>query len=175
MLRVSRTWTDGEMSKHSSLTFLSSLPLSIAPLQRSRRRPPWSACQARHRSVPATPRFLDTHCMCHIARRVVLRISRTLSRGGRSPEHRHHRSRPPPPPAAVARPPRALSRPSKATSGCAVISWCSPTTPSPPTWPPFAGTGSAPASPLFPFATKDHGDKFDKMQGVFCRTHDSDE
>ena len=32
-----------------------------------------------------------------------------------------------------------------------------PTTPSPPTWPPFAGTGSAPASPLFPFASETSG------------------
>jgi len=99
------------------------------PQKRSRRRPPWSTCQARHCPIPATPRFLDTRCMCHLARRVVLCISHTLSRGGRPPEQpttgqRRRRRR-----VHVARPPRALSRPCKATSGCAVISWCSPPLP----------------------------------------------
>ena len=66
-----------------------------------------------------------------------------LGRGGRPPEqpitgHRRRRRR-----VHVAKPPRALSRPSKATSGCAVTSWCFPTPPSPPTRPQPAGTGSS--------------------------------
>jgi len=91
----------------------------------------------------AAPRLLSPNQVVQCLRRVVLLISRALSRGGSPPEqpttsHSRRRRR-----VHVAKPPRALSRPSKVTSGCAMTSWCFPTPPSPPTMPQPAGTGSS--------------------------------
>ena len=81
---------------------------------------------------------------------------------------------PPPPLAAVAKPPRAASRPSETTSECGRTPWCSSSTSPPPLSllrPEQRDPGDLPVqNPV-----RDLLQKFDKSQGSNCEVSDSDE
>ena len=136
----------GQRAPHSSLA--SSSALTACPA-RHRGQPPWPATELPH----------STWSCCSSASPPLLAAVWSFSpRAAPSVLLFSHRPRPLVPfggaggaaaASCMSRPPGTTSSQAEWSSACVKASWCSPTTPSLPTWPPFAGTGSAPASPLF--------------------------
>ena len=153
-LRVSAPAADVGSPEHPLHTRPHSLCHSLASpaldTARTPPRPPWPTVEARTRrnarcSAPSQPKPSSSvpppRRAAHLARSAEVEDRRSATTTGRRRRRRH---------VHVAKPPRALSRPSKVTSGCAMTSWCFPTPPSAPTRLRPAGTESSGEIPCFP-------------------------